>query len=251
MVLFARVQIPTTITKNADIPAIIKAAAESPLGIIALVLLLFAGLAYRFFGKQGPKVTVPIFAALLVGGALCVWAVIRVPKRSEFQIAVHVLDSGTGADLDGARIQLVWGTIFQTGYTDSEGHFAFDVDVGGAIPPKLMTLSIVKDGYLRYTRQIADSDLNMPQEIRMRIKEEDRSQAAGAQISNKLSPRNCDEEASLKYVTGELGTIVQFDNLRSTPVDIYWIDYVGKKQFYSELQSNSSTAYDTFVGYQR
>jgi hypothetical protein len=46
---------------------VIRAAAENPLGIVALVVLVLAGMAYAFFRKEAVPVKLAVFAGLAVG----------------------------------------------------------------------------------------------------------------------------------------------------------------------------------------
>lgn len=51
-------------------PAIIREAATSPLGILALIILLLASLAVAFFGKSSEQIRLRVWITFFVGGAL-------------------------------------------------------------------------------------------------------------------------------------------------------------------------------------
>ena len=60
-----------------NLPAIISAAAQSTLGILALMIIALAVLAYIFFKGEGAKVKVAIFSMLFIGVAGFAAVVIR------------------------------------------------------------------------------------------------------------------------------------------------------------------------------
>ncbi|MBI1762989.1 MAG: hypothetical protein HYR56_16300 [Acidobacteria bacterium] len=61
---------------------IIQAASQSPLGIVALTILVIAVIGIIFFRKDGVRVRVSIFVLLLVGLGLLVWAVLGTERSS-------------------------------------------------------------------------------------------------------------------------------------------------------------------------
>jgi hypothetical protein len=60
------------------LPAIIREAAASPLGVIALVVIVLAVIAFAFFRGSADNVRLVVFLSLLLGAGLLVVAVIRV-----------------------------------------------------------------------------------------------------------------------------------------------------------------------------
>jgi hypothetical protein len=61
-------------------PEIIRAAASSPLGIVALVVLVLGATAWMFFRKEEVKFRAGSFLLLLFGGGLLVAAAMRAPR---------------------------------------------------------------------------------------------------------------------------------------------------------------------------
>jgi hypothetical protein len=61
---------------------LLKAAAQSPLGLLGLTLLLLSGLAFRFFDRESVKVRASVFAGLFLGAAVFIVAVIKLHNRS-------------------------------------------------------------------------------------------------------------------------------------------------------------------------
>lgn len=53
-----------------NFPAIIREAATSPLGILALIILLLATLAVAFFGKSSEQIRMRVWISFFVGGSL-------------------------------------------------------------------------------------------------------------------------------------------------------------------------------------
>lgn len=127
-----------TVTK--DIPEIIKAASASPLGILALLILAIAGIAFVFFRKQGPKVTMPVFAAILVAGTCYGFAVTRVPKPPITRITGKVVDVETDRPLADATVHLDWGTSHDEQTSDSEGYYLFVIEGAGA--PEIVRVAV-------------------------------------------------------------------------------------------------------------
>jgi hypothetical protein len=58
-------------------PGIIASAAQSPLGILALTIIVLSVLAYLFFGRASERVRVAAFALLFVGAAGLGYAILR------------------------------------------------------------------------------------------------------------------------------------------------------------------------------
>jgi hypothetical protein len=69
---------------TSDWAEIIKAAASSPLGILALSILILFGLALKFFAKDGPWIRIFIFILLFVG--VVGIGIVVLPKVSEHPI---------------------------------------------------------------------------------------------------------------------------------------------------------------------
>lgn len=70
-----------SVAENA--PSIIEAAAQSPLGIIALLILTAGALAYLFFGKAGDRVKVAVFTMFFVAMAGFGLLVLGSPSEAE------------------------------------------------------------------------------------------------------------------------------------------------------------------------
>jgi hypothetical protein len=239
-----------------DIPGIIKAAAESPLGIFALMLLLVAGLAYVFFRRQGPRVTLPVLAAFLVGAACYGWAVTRVPNKPTFRrILLHILEADTNAAIVQAKVQLDWVSNSQTDFSDSLGGYILTIGDSETPRSEVIKLSVQAHGYQTYT-QTLDPLGPIPQEIHMYKKGDNRNQGIATPVSSqpalaggRLSPISCDVKSSLR--SGDLlgNTTVRFENRTSTLAQGYWIDPDGKEQFYFELPSNTAYVQPTYAGH--
>src|SRR5258707_9148296 len=75
VLLLGNVSLPETALKS--VPDIIKAAADSNLGILALIILVLTSLAILFFRKADDTVRVGIFVLMFAGLGLFGWAMIR------------------------------------------------------------------------------------------------------------------------------------------------------------------------------
>lgn len=80
------------------LPDIIKNASSSPLGILALMLLIVAGLAYVFFRKSGERVRAAIFLSFVAGAVLIAVAALG-SKRPE-QPVPNSSSEKTGAQVN-------------------------------------------------------------------------------------------------------------------------------------------------------
>lgn len=58
---------------------------------------------------------------------------------------------------------------------------------------------------------------------------------------------NCDREASLRSVSSNSPSSVEFSNATNAPVNIYWLDYAGKRVRYAVLAARESYTQTTFV----
>ncbi len=63
---------------------IIEAAAKSPEGIIALAMLIISGVALKFFPQnEHPGIRLGVFATLVVGAGLAIYALLTNPGTAE------------------------------------------------------------------------------------------------------------------------------------------------------------------------
>jgi hypothetical protein len=84
-------------------PKIIEAASKSPLGIIALAMLLLSGLAYSFFKRAKQSVRASIFIAMLLALVLYGAAISRASPDDLYRVRVLVF----GSDSRPADVRLV------------------------------------------------------------------------------------------------------------------------------------------------
>jgi hypothetical protein len=88
---------------SANLPQIINAAAQSQLGILALLSIALSVLAYFFFSAASEKVKVAIFAMLFLGVIGFGVAMFRTPQPTQASTAVDTGTNGSGdKDRDGA-----------------------------------------------------------------------------------------------------------------------------------------------------
>lgn len=98
-----------------SLPDIIKAAAQSRLGILALLVVALAILAYVFFARASAKVRVGIFVLLFAGVAGFGVAVLRStdagapPKVADLSSEARTLLGAAAADSDGLVIYEKFG----------------------------------------------------------------------------------------------------------------------------------------------
>jgi von Hippel-Lindau disease tumor supressor len=64
-----------------------------------------------------------------------------------------------------------------------------------------------------------------------------------------LKPQSCSSEPQLRSSSSLLSTNVQFVNIRSSPVKVYWIDFAGKRQHYFDLEPNQVRWQQTFTSH--
>ncbi len=79
------------------VPEIIRAAASSDLGLVALVLVGGGALLYLMFNKAPYRIRVPLFASVLIGACLLVVAAVVQGRRAGAAEATEIpLPGGTG-----------------------------------------------------------------------------------------------------------------------------------------------------------
>ena len=57
----------------------------------------------------------------------------------------------------------------------------------------------------------------------------------------------CPSEATLRSVASTQHTHITFQNARPRVVNIFWIDYDGRRYFYHSLESGESQSFDTYA----
>jgi VHL beta domain len=57
----------------------------------------------------------------------------------------------------------------------------------------------------------------------------------------------CPSEATLRSVASTQHTRISFLNGRSRVVNVFWIDYNGRRYFYHSLESGESQSFDTYA----
>lgn len=62
-----------------------------------------------------------------------------------------------------------------------------------------------------------------------------------------LSEENCQSEKSIKSADSNKETKVQFKNESKSKIKIYWINYDGKREFYSDVNPGRSYTQDTYM----
>jgi hypothetical protein len=63
----------------------------------------------------------------------------------------------------------------------------------------------------------------------------------------KIKPEGSFDTAGLASRSGEVATFIRFDNYRAGDVDLYWLDYEGKRVFYGSLGPGRSQLQETYV----
>jgi hypothetical protein len=62
-----------------------------------------------------------------------------------------------------------------------------------------------------------------------------------------LAEENCQSEKSIKSADSDKETKVQFKNVSKSKIKIYWINYDGKREFYSDVNPGKSYTQDTYM----
>ena len=141
-----------------SVPDIIKAASTSPLGILALLIVGLAGLAYAFFKDARENLRAAIFSMLFLGAALYGWAIVRhfsssaepLPRQNTFSSPPPVLggvivDRVTNAAVKQAEVTIVGST--DRAISDDDGNFTLTISGRTANDTSPVTVRIVHDGY--------------------------------------------------------------------------------------------------------
>jgi hypothetical protein len=161
--LFAVPSVTETIAKSA--PQIIKEAASSPLGIIALCVLVFGAISYVYFSRAKQNLQFAAFVMLVLALLLFVAAASRVtPDKKIARYSGKVLDAVALFPIRNAKASLDLDGPTQVEYTDSEGVFSFKVSDANA---DLRKLTIEADSYIGFDKTLAGSGANIPPEVRL------------------------------------------------------------------------------------
>jgi hypothetical protein len=141
-----------------SVPDIIKSASGSPLGILALLIIGLAGLAYVFFKDAKEKLRTGIFIMLFVGVVLYGWAIVGhlpiaagpPPKQNAVAspspvIGGVIVDRVTNAAVKQAEITIVGST--DRAISDDDGNFTLTIGNRAYNDTSPVTVRIVREGY--------------------------------------------------------------------------------------------------------
>jgi hypothetical protein len=62
-----------------------------------------------------------------------------------------------------------------------------------------------------------------------------------------MAEEDCQSERSIKSADSDKETKVQFKNASKSKIKIYWINYDGKREFYSDVNPGRSYVQDTYM----
>lgn len=79
----------------------------------------------------------------------------------------------------------------------------------------------------------------------MTIAKIEKAQREGQEIGDV----GCILEPKLKSIDGRIKTFIDFRNNSSQPVQIFWLNYSGEREKYSDLQSNKSYTQQTYLSH--
>jgi len=141
------------------VPEIIKQASSSPLGILALMLIILGILAYVFLKNAPVSVRVPIFIAMLAGVVLYGVAITRAhsgpsdgvpPGETQMTVDGTVVDAGDNSPIPQAEIRATGSAAPVASNSDG----SFHIQISSALSGHLVNLRVSKDGYAPITWQI-------------------------------------------------------------------------------------------------
>jgi hypothetical protein len=234
-----------------DVPQIIHEASKSPLGIFALMLLVLAGLAYIFFKGKKPAVTIPIFAAMLIGVVSYGFALTRTSHVHSYRISGDVVDSKTKDPIESAAVKLEWGGLAYPDDSDSDGRYTFTVKQTDDAIPSRIRLVAEAEGYKTYTHTIDDPLQNIPVTLLMRKAPSTQEVTQSNNVSDSLQPLNCEQlpTPTLKSLEGDTKTQIIFKNFKAYPVQVFWVDHSAHEQFWFEMPPQASDLVDTYLNH--
>ena len=138
-----------------SVPDIITAASKSTLGILALIILGLAVLAWTFFKKANENVRISIFVLLFAGAALYTWAIIGsatpAGKSASPDSVGPIVISGTivedagGDSIPRAEVSIVGRP--DRAVSDDTGRFQLTCENLTPDPLKQLQLRVTKDQY--------------------------------------------------------------------------------------------------------
>ena len=174
-------------------PGIIENASKSPLGIIALAILVCSTLAYLFFRHESLTVRIAVYltivGSLVAYGIAITRATIAItgtsdegapvmtqqhanrgqPKIDKLIYAGRVIDEITNSPIHGAKVQIDISGV-PPAFTDSEGQYHFQTNS----PFEPYRVRVTADGYNSYDEMLLPGKHNEFSDIRLRLKQGER-----------------------------------------------------------------------------
>jgi hypothetical protein len=138
-----------------SLPEIIKQASQSPLGILALLIVALFGLAIYFFRRAPLPWRGAVFLIFAAGVAAFGWELSQVAaKPSSLHYEGHVRDALTRSALPEARVRVsLPGVTLPPHVTDSDGLFSFWLERKNASDDA--TVRVERANYLDYERTVS------------------------------------------------------------------------------------------------
>jgi hypothetical protein len=65
-------------------------------------------------------------------------------------------------------------------------------------------------------------------------------------VATELEAVPCSEEQSRKSLSSDAKTAIEFENRRSKPVELHWLNYEGQRESYGQIQPGEVSAVETY-----
>jgi von Hippel-Lindau disease tumor supressor len=151
--------------------------------------------------------------------------------------------------LQNVRVTAAGAGVFRETVTDAQGRFAFDdlpkgqyrVAIRVLRPKRVLPYS---QGFHQASDDPAAVMLqDCPARVHFTVSE-------WKELTSNLPPlvdrQHCDTESQRPSVASDVAATIKFDNGRSTPVRIYWLDFAGRRVLYQTIAAGQTLYQPTF-----
>jgi hypothetical protein len=148
------------------------------------------------------------------------------------------------------RVTVAGADIFRETFTDGEGRFMFGdlplgqyrVDVRVKAPKRVLPY---RPGFHQSAADPAAVSVQAcPSPVNFTVSEWNELIAS---LPPLLAPQSCERESQLRSPASTTRATIHFDNGRSDPVRVYWLDFVGHRVLYHSLAAGQTFDQETYA----
>ena len=154
--------------------------------------------------------------------------------------------------LQHVRVTAAGANIFREAFTDAEGRFVFN-----DLPPGRYRVAIYVEApkrVLPYSPGFHQSDADPAAVLlqdcsaRVHFTVSEWEDLVG-NLAPLLAPKSCQQETDLRSDASNTAATIRFDNGRSSPVRVYWLDFAGRRVLYQTLAAGQTMYQPTYLSH--